>query len=120
MLWDILLVFLSAAGVVLLLWCFLGFLLRPVFTETMTTLFPAKDDGNGLEQCVRAYAWLREGRLSGGIFLIVDQGLNENGRKTAQKLSETYDWVHCIAASELEELPQALNCSLFLGKRDMM
>ncbi len=93
MILDLLLIFLAAAGVVLLLWCLLGLLLLPVFGRNMVTLCYARGCGEDLEQKVRAYGWLRDGRISGGRMIVVDCGLSEQGVGRTHLLQERYPWV---------------------------
>ena len=90
---DLILVLLAAAGGVLILWCILGLLLQPVFGKKMVTLCYAQGDGDELEQKVRAYRYLREGRVAGGRLVVVDCGLNAMGLGRAQILRRRYDWV---------------------------
>ena len=90
---DILLVFALSVAVVFILWCLMGLLLMPVFSNDMVTFCFSKGNGGKLEQQVRAYNWLRDGYLSGGRFVIVDCGLNAEGLAYAQVLRSRYDWV---------------------------
>lgn len=90
---EILLVFFLGIGVVLILWCVMGLLLLPVFGSNMVTLCFADGDGGALEQQVRAYGWLRDGKITGGRFLIVDNGLSAQGLELALGLREKRDWV---------------------------
>lgn len=90
---DLILVLLAAAGGVLILWCLLGVLLQPVFGKNMVTLYYAQGDGDELEQKVRAYRYLREGRVAGGRLVVVDCGLSAMGLGRAQILRRRYDWV---------------------------
>lgn len=88
-----LLAFFTAAGIVLILWCLLGILLIPVFGDDMVTLCMAEGDGEDLEQKVRGYGWLRDGRLTGGRLVILNCGLSETGLKRVNCLCSQYDWV---------------------------
>ena len=103
MLLDILLVFLAAAGVALILWCLLGLLLAPVFGRNMVTLCYAEGDGGELEQKIRSYGWLRDGRLTGGRLVIVDCGLTEQGIGRMCLLQERYPWVEYCQRDQLIE-----------------
>ena len=102
MLWDLVIVFLSASGVVLVVWCLLGALLHPVFDADMVTYLPVRGDGGKVEQSVRAYALLRSGRLSGGKLVLLDCGLNQQGRQRAEAVCRWYEWVSCCPATENE------------------
>lgn len=103
MLLDLLLIFLAAAGVILVLWCLLGLLLLPVFGCSMVTLYYVKGDGEDLEQKTRAYSWLREGRLSGGRMVIVDCGLTEQGIGRTYLLRKRYPWVEYCTRDSLTD-----------------
>lgn len=96
---DILLAFCIALGVGIVLWCLTGLLVMPVFGAQMVTLCYAKDDAPLLEQQVRSYGWLREGKLTGGRLVIVDSGLTEQGRTVAEKLSRRYAWITLYSGS---------------------
>ncbi len=90
---EYVMVFLAALGTALLLWCLMGLLLVPVFGENMVTVCMAFGDGKWLEQKVRGYNWLREGRKTGGRFLIADCGLTVRGMQIAERLCVRYEWV---------------------------
>lgn len=87
-------VFLAALGAALVLWCLMGLLLVPVFGERMITVCMASGDGRWLEQKVRGYNWLREGRKTGGRFLIADCGLTAQGLQIAERLCGQFAWVN--------------------------
>lgn len=93
MVWDILMIFLILSGALLLLWCFLGFLLKPVFCEEMVSYLPVTGDAEELELRVHAYAWLRDGRISGGKLVLVDRGLSETGTAVVERLCREYRWL---------------------------
>lgn len=103
MLGTIFLIFFLGVGLILLVWCLFGLLMTPVFGENMVTLCYCQGDGEKLEQQVRAYGWLREGNLSGGRFVIVDCGLNEEGLSLAQLLRRDYLWVDYCPQPALED-----------------
>lgn len=103
MFWDLALVFFAASGLVLLLWCFIGAMLRPVFCPKTVTLLPADGDGEKLEQQSRAFAWLRDGRTLGGKLVIIDCGLSEQGLACVKVLCEKYPWLTVCAPDEAEE-----------------
>lgn len=109
MLLDILLVFLAAAGALLILWCLLGLLLAPVFGQNMVTLCYAMGDGEDLEQRVRAYGWLRDGRLSGGRLVIVDCGLTAQGIGRTGLLRQRYPWLEYCERANLKAYIDAEN-----------
>ena len=71
MLGEILMVFFAGCGVVLLGWCLLGLLLEPIFGREMVTLYFVAGDAETMEHRVRAYGWLRDGRLTGGRMVLV-------------------------------------------------
>lgn len=101
---ELFMVFLIVLGAGVLLWCLWGLLLLPVFDSRMVTLCYASGDGRFLEQRVRGYGWLRDGRRSGGRLVIVDRGLSSEGVEIARRLCQRYAWVSCCAL----ELPSWL------------
>ncbi len=90
---TLLLVFFASAGLLLLGWGLLGLLLRPVFCENMITAYAIDGDAEQLEQRVRSFAWLRDGRNSGGQLVLVDCGLSEQGRMKVSCLQKQYPWL---------------------------
>ena len=50
---DLLLIFLAAAGVILVVWCLVGVLLQPVFGRGMVTLCFVRGNGRDQEGRVR-------------------------------------------------------------------
>lgn len=100
---EYLLVFFLALGVGAVLWCLFGLFLMPVFASGMVTLLFAEGDGEALEQTVRAYGWLRDGRKNGGVLLLVDRGLSARGLELAQRLEEQRDWVCLCPRAALED-----------------
>lgn len=103
MLGEVLLVFFAACGVILLAWCLLGLLLEPVFGREMVTLYFVRGNGDGLERRVRAYGWLRDGKITGGRMVMVDCGLTKPGLDTAQLLRDRYSWLDYCPAPALED-----------------
>ncbi len=103
MLATILVIFFALAGLIFLIWCLFGLLLTPVFGEDMVTLCYCCGDGKDLEQQVRAYGWLREGRISGGRLVLVDCGLDEQGLCLAQLLQKDYEWLDYCPRPALED-----------------
>ena len=93
MLVECLVVFVFAFVFGVALWALFGLLLMPVFEEDMVTFFFARGSGEGLEQRVRGYGWLRDGKKHGGRLVIVDCGLTEQGLLTVQHLCRRYDWL---------------------------
>ena len=95
MVWELLLAFVLCVALIVILWCLMGLFLLPVFSENMITLCFSENGGETLEQQARAYSWLRDGNRSGGLFVIVDCGLNRTGKCCADLLCRTYPWVRC-------------------------
>lgn len=108
---DLLLIFLAAAGVLLLLWCLLGLVLLPVFGRSMVTLYYVKGNGEGVEQRVKAYGWLREGRIAGGRLIVVDCGLTEQGIGRVHLLQERYPWLETCQAAAVKDYIDQMQCT---------
>lgn len=103
MLGEILLIFFAACGLVLLAWCLLGLLLEPVFGREMVTLYFVRGDGASMECRVRAYGWLRDGKLTGGRMVLVDCGLTKPGLEAAEILRQRYSWLDYCPLPALED-----------------
>lgn len=102
---SVLMVFFAACGVVLLGWCLLGLLLEPVFGREMVTLYFVRGSGAQLERRVRAYGWLRDGKLTGGRMVLVDCGLNRSGLDAAEILRQKFSWLdYCPAPALIDYL----------------
>ena len=97
---ELLGVFFLSLGVGLILWCLFGLLLLPIFGKNMITLHFCYGGGAELEQAVRAYGWLRDGKKQGGVLLLVDCGLDAEGLDLALRLRARHDWVsYCPRAA---------------------
>lgn len=113
MLGTVLLVFLAACGVVLLAWCLFGLLLEPVFGREMVTLYFVRGNGADLERRVRAYGWLRDGRITGGRMVLVDCGLTKNGLDAAELLRERFTWLDYCPAPALMDYLELMEFDVF-------
>lgn len=86
---------LAAVGVVSLLWLFteMIFMLKGPMPGTALAVIPARGDGGGLAEQI--YALTGYGRDQGAIgrILIVDCGLNEEGRRLCRILEREDRWV---------------------------
>jgi hypothetical protein len=104
---QILLCALAAAGVLTLAWCLGGRLLLPC--EDTLTLYPAKNGAGRLEKAARCHEWLTKTGLLAGRFVIVDYGLDEDGKRIADTLcGESESVLVCTP----EELPTILKMEL--------
>jgi len=104
---QILLCALAAAGALFAVWCLGGWLLLP--GEDTVTLYPAKNGAGRLEKAARCHAWLAETGLVRGRFVIVDCGLDGDGRALADTLcGEDENVLLCTR----EELPAILEMEL--------
>ena len=83
---EIFLSLLTAFGLLSLGWLAFGRLLFPVGGEGCWAVIPARGNGDGLEQAVTGMLWLRGGGLMRGPILLVDCGLDDEGRAVADAL----------------------------------
>lgn len=113
MLGEVLIVFFAACGVILLGWCLLGLLLEPVFGREMVTLYYVYGNGENLEQRVRAYGWLRDGKLTGGRLVLVDCGLSRSGLEAADILRQRFIWLDYCPAPALPDYLDLMDISGF-------
>ena len=83
---EFLAVLLAAFGLVSLVWLAVGWLLLPGVCPVRAVI-PARADGDGLEQTVKALLWLRRAGLWWGEVVIEDCGLDEAGSALAHALA---------------------------------
>lgn len=104
---EVILAVLAAVGLMALAWLIFGRWLLPLggSDTRMRAVLDASGDGAGLEQAVHSLLWLRRCDLWRGRLVIVDRGLDEEGRRLARLLSaNTDDVVLC----ELKDLPELI------------
>ena len=98
---EILLVFLSAAGLLLGAFRLYGSLLRPVARPGCWAVIPGRGEGEGLEQRLRALVWLKSLGLSDSIPVIADVDLTPAGRELAAHLVRRWPQVVLVEADRL-------------------
>ena len=80
-------------GLTALGWWLLGRLLCPLPCGGCFILLCGRGDGNGLEQSVRGFMWLRGLGLVRAPVLIADAGLSTEGRSLALELAKRWPGV---------------------------
>ena len=100
---DGVMVFLAAVGLASIIWTVVRALLfsAPERRLELAALLPARGGGEELEQQLRALQTLRETQ---GVFsrtLLVDCGLNEEGKKLAEILTRKYRWATLCGMDEI-------------------
>lgn len=93
MIWELLLGFLAAAGLILLIWCAAGAILRGPGASELEAVYRCRGDAPALEQTVRRLVWLAESGLWAGSVRIVDCGLTQDARRRAEKLAARYGYI---------------------------
>ncbi len=83
---EVLLSLLAVFGLLSLGWLAFGRLLSPAGGEGCCVVIPTRGRGDGLEQAVTGMLWLRGGGLMNAPILLVDCGLNDEGRAVAAAL----------------------------------
>ena len=103
---EMVLALLAAVGLVFLLWMLVVRRLLPLSDKygIVVTVVRGKGNGEGLEQRVRELLWLRQSNLFRGNIVIVDCGLNEQGRALARLLCANTDEVFLCSAENLPQL----------------
>ena len=86
--WEAVLAFLAAGGLLWLCRALFGRLLVPTWRTHggVYAVVPAAGDGENLEYDVKSLLWLRGGQRARFTIVIADQGLNEMGRAAAGAL----------------------------------
>ena len=68
---QVILCALSAAGLLLIVWCAVGNMLLPV-DRSLVCVYVLRDGDQALEQTARAFDWLCESNFLAGTLLVVD------------------------------------------------
>ena len=102
--WDILLAVICICGLAFVGWWLFGLLLRPLPGHGAYLVLPGRDEGEGLEQQVRACIWLRGLGLLSCPVVIADAGLTPQGWELALRLTARWPGVVLWPASELGDL----------------
>ena len=101
---DGLLAMLAAVGLASLVWAAVKALLYPGTPRqrNLVALIPAQGDGEGLEQQVRTLRRIREEQNVFGLILLVDCGLDGEGRKLSRLLERRDRWVTVCRPDEID------------------
>lgn len=104
---ELTLVLLAAVGLLCLGWTLFGKLLTPLgeLGAPLYAVVKAQGDGQGLEHTVNSLIWLRGKDLTDCPVILVDAGLNEEGRRVAELLKQRWP---AIQLCGLEKLPDLL------------
>jgi len=102
---DGLVALLASIGLASIIWTAVRAVLYagPERRKGVVVLLPAKGGGEGLEEQVRTLRALREERELFGMALLVDCGLNEEGRKLAKLLARQDRWVALCRQDEVAD-----------------
>lgn len=100
--WEWALTLLAAFGLFSLICLLFGRLMVPVGTPEVSVYLAVRGEGSGrgLEHTVNALAWLRSREGLTCPVLLVDAGLNEEGRALASLLARRWDEVRVCTAEE--------------------
>ncbi len=83
---EIILSLLAVMGLMSIGWLTFGHMLSPVGGRWACVVIPAHGNGENLEQAVTGMLWLRGGGLMEAPILMVDCGLNAEGKAVAAAL----------------------------------
>ena len=100
---EALLAGLCAAGLAFFSWWLFGRVLRPLPGQGVCALLPGRGDGEGLEQSVRAFVWLRSLGLLSCCVVIADLDLTAQGREVALRLALRWPEVVLWPAGDLPD-----------------
>ena len=101
---EILLTAACAGGLTALLWWLFGRLLHPIPAQPGQVVFiPGRGMGDGLEQTLRAYIWLRSLGLLRCPILIADIDLTPEGQELARRMAARWPGVRLLPGEELAE-----------------
>ncbi len=98
---EILFGVLVAWGIIMLAWMLAGVMLLPLGNRlSMAVVIRCHGKGLWLERYVRGLIWLRDLGLLRWRVLLLDQGLDPEGRELAQTLSARYHQVELLGPEE--------------------
>lgn len=100
-LWDILLAVVCVLGLAFAGWWLFGLLLRPLPGREARVVLAGRGEGDGLEQQVRSFLWLRGLGLLRCPIVIADAGLTPAGWELALRLTARWPEVILWPASDL-------------------
>lgn len=103
---ELTLALLAAVGLLCLGWTLFGKLLTPPgkLGAPLCAVVRGEGDGGGLEHTVHSLIWLRGKDLADCPILLVDAGLNEEGRQVAEGLLRRWPALRLCAPEELPGL----------------
>lgn len=104
MLKSVLLCALLTAVIVVIGGLILAWLLLPLRPGRLYSVLPARGEGEGLEQQCRAYLFLQHLGVFRQDLLIVDLGLDEEGRDLAARLADLDPAIRICTPAQLEEI----------------
>ena len=99
--WDISLAAACVCGLAFVGWWLFGLLLRPLPGRGANVVIPGRGEGEGLEQQVRSFLWLRGMGLLRCPIVIADAGLTPAGWELATRLTARWPEVILWPAGEL-------------------
>lgn len=104
---ELTLALLAAVGLLCLGWVLFGKLLTPLgrLGAPLYAVVRGEGDGSGLEHTVNSLIWLRGKDLADCPLILVDAGLDEEGRQVAERLLQRWP---AICLCTLEELPKQI------------
>ena len=101
MIWNIIICALAAAGLLAAVWLVCAKYLLPIRTKDAFLVLAARGRGEALEQQCRAYLLLKNAGILQRPLLIVDLGLDTEGRCLAQLLKGMDGQISVCRAQEL-------------------
>ena len=100
---DIFLTAVCTLGLAFAAWWLFGRLLRPIPDQRVQVLIPGRGEGEGLEQSVRAFIWLRGRGLLNCPIIIADVDLSPQGWEMALRLTVRWPGVVLWPAGHLAD-----------------
>ena len=99
--WDVFWAVACICGLAFVGWWLFGLLLRPLPGRGARVVLTGRGEGEGLEQLVRSFLWLRGMGLLRCPIVIADAGLTPAGWELALRLSARWPEVALWPASDL-------------------
>ena len=106
MVWQIILCFLAACGLVMVIWVFLGARMLPLRPKagSLLLLWRAAGGEPELRRTYEALSWLRESGLAPQTMVIWDDGLDDGARRAAAAIARADPRVHVADGAQILQI----------------
>lgn len=95
---------LATAGLLLVLWLWMGRLLLPLTGERVSVVYRGQEDAKDLEQTVYSFLWLHDTGLIRTELTIEDHGMFPTACRRAEALARQHACIHWAGPRQTEQM----------------